>query len=84
MKKKPDPEFIIIHVIANQSFAMFHEEVERYCRNKKILLKRKGVSLMPIAGPTGMGMLPVPYCYIETEATEEEHRIWKFGQTIKS
>ncbi len=73
---------IIIKVISNTDLVRFKKDVEEYCQGKTIIMRRKGCTPVPMDTGQGVGLMVLPWCYIEHAATEEEYKQWVYGQKI--
>lgn len=76
------PTHFITKIISNIDLVAFQSEVEGFKKGKKILYERKGCTLLPTGHPQGVGIVAVPWCYLEYQCTSEEFNSWKFTQTI--
>lgn len=56
------------------------EAIKKY--NADILLQRIGVSFIPMPSQQGMGLMGVPYLYLEICCTEETYKQWKFKNKL--
>lgn len=80
---RKEKEYIIITIISDQNLTKFQDQVHEFTKDKYIKYQCKGASMIPASDGVSTIMMAMPYCYIEWYATEEQYRIWKFGQSIK-
>lgn len=78
--------FSIPVLISNPDVVAFKEQVDEACKDKIILKKRIGISIVPFHNQRigQMGLMNVPYCYLEYECTEAEYNSWKFQTNLNN
>ena len=87
MNKNATPEgtkqYYITKIITNPDLVAYQNEADGFKKGKKILFERKGCTLIPIGHGGGMGLMAVPYCYLEYACTAQEFATWKFTQNLQ-
>ena len=73
----------IINFITEQDLPKFQKKVDEYCKDKTITQKIIGATSIPMSTQQGMGIINVPFAYIEHECTKEEWQIWSENRIIK-
>lgn len=78
--------YSIITIVSDQDLAKYQEKREKALSEigeENVIVYQEGLSAVPAQGPGGqMAIVFMPFSMIEFKCTEEQHKAWKFSNTL--